>query len=151
MTRKLRIIFILTTCVVTLATGQVINSRSPDKTNMYLHGLDTVLRLGRKSTDFDKVIVRTDASILRDFPDSFDGVTLVKQDISLSPTKDKIKDGEVVVKIEPISIIRDEFKIVFIAIKKGGLFGYGQYVCVYKFMPETQTYELTKVKVGFVL
>jgi hypothetical protein len=150
MTKQLFFLLLLAT-LTSSVWGQVINSLSPDKTNLYFHGLDTVVRLARKTAEFHKVIVRGDVSIIDNFPDSVNGLFLDKKRASLPMDKIKLKEGEVIVTVRPVSIIRDEFKIIFIGAKKGERLGEGLYICYYKYIPESQTYELRKIKSGIVL
>jgi hypothetical protein len=135
----------------TSVSGQVINSVSSDKTNMYIHGLDTVLSLAKKSDEFQRIFIKGEASIISNFPDSLNGLSIVKKDSSVPIDKIKIREGDVVIIIFPVSIIRDEFTVRYVTRNKDGLVGDGQYICCYKYLPETRSYGLSKIKIGFIL
>jgi hypothetical protein len=132
-------------------TGQVVNSLSPDQTNIYFHALDTVLKQIRKASLFEKVYVRGEKSIIQNFPDSVAGVLLVKRDSTIPLDKIKLKGGDAIITIRPVSIIRDEFTVSILAGARGGHLGDGVYICYYKYTPESQTFRLIKIKSGIRL
>jgi hypothetical protein len=130
--------------------GQVVNNLSSDRGNMYFHALDSAVRILKETAVFDLVMVLGDRSVIDKFPDSVDGIKLVKVDDSQKKVS-KIKKGEAMLVVRQVQIIRDEFKIPIIARGQDGPLGDGFYTFRYKYIPETMTYRLMAVKRGFVL
>jgi hypothetical protein len=142
---------ILIVIAISSAQGQVVNTVSPDRTNMYFHGLDSVVKLAKMTTGIRRVLVRGDQVTIDHFPDNVDGTVLIKKFAGTDIEKIKLKDGDVVITVRPVSIVRDQFTIAFLGATKGGRLGDGLFIFYYKYIPETQTYELRKIKKGVVL
>lgn len=144
---KILILFLLSTLS---GNGQVINNLSPDRTNIYFHALDSVTKILRRTESFNVVTVYGDRSITQNFPDTVDGIKLVKlpEDIKKAP---KIKKQEVRLVIKNIQIIRDEFKIPILTWGSEGRLGDGLYIFRYQYIPNTMTYKLKEIKIGIIL
>ena len=142
------IIAILTTISV---RGQIINNVSPDRTNIYFHAVDSLTKILKKTERVLAVVVYGDLSTVSHLPDSVDGLMLVKKDISERKRVLKTGSGNAMLTMGTIQIIRDQFSIRFTAYGQHGRLAEGQYIFFYKYMPDTQTFELTKIKSGIVL
>lgn len=147
----LKIKFFTLLLLTTLVTeGQVINTLSSDKSNIYFHALDSVVKILKKSEFFDLVTVYGDRSITQYFPDTVDNTKLTK------PTENtkripKIKKEEARLIIRNIQIIRDEFKVSIMAWGHNGRLGEGLYIFRYQYIPDTMTYQLKEIKSGIML
>lgn len=146
----LRIIALLLLLITVTAKGQVINNLSPDRSNIYFHALDSVIKILKRTESIGLVIVYGDKSITQNFPNEVDGIKLVK------PQQDstkilKIKKREARLSVRAIQIIRDEFKIPILAAGHNGRLGDGMYIFCYQYIPETMTFKLKKIELGIVL
>ena len=77
--RLLIIILTLTTTFVNPTCGQIVNSISVDKTGMYYYSLDSLTKLIKDVKKIDRLILRADWSIIQDFPDKINGLTILKE------------------------------------------------------------------------
>ncbi len=130
--------------------SQIVNNLSPDKSNMYVHAVDSLAKIIDQIDSFNYITLFGDKSITQYFPDIINGIRLVKKD-KQSKKPPKIKPGEVRFKLQNIRIIRDEFKISVSTWKRNEPLGDGLYVFRYKFIPTSMTYELKEIKTGFGL
>lgn len=128
-------------------SGQVINNLSSDKTNIYYHAFDSVVRIIKQTEKFKSISVVGDKSVLQNFPDSVDKIKLIKLNSSIKRIP-KIKEGEIRTIIKDIQIIRDQFKIPVLTWGHNGRLGDGLYVFRYQYVPETMTYKLKDIKKG---
>jgi hypothetical protein len=137
--------------LITLAAkGQVINSLSSDKTNIYFHALDSAAKILKMTESFNLVTVYGDRSITQNFPNIVNGIKLVKAHEYFKKNS-KIKKGEARFVIKTIQIIRDEFKIPIQTWGHEGRLGDGLYIFRYQYIPETMSYKLKEIKIGIVL
>jgi hypothetical protein len=130
--------------------GQVVNNLSSDRTNMYFHALDSVTKILKISHSFKVVTVYGDRSITQNFPETVDGIGLIKAD-EKSKKIPKIKKGEARLVIKSAQIIRDELKIPILTWGHDGRLEDGLYIFRYKYNPQTMTYELKEIKSGILL
>ncbi len=133
-----------------ISHAQIVNTISLDKTNMYFHALDSVVKLVEKTETVKRIIVR-DLDRITNLPDSVNGKPI---ELSAEPpkawAKRKIKEGEIIVGIRPVSIVRDQYKITILASRKNGRAGDGFYFFYYKYIPETQSFILRKLQKGSI-
>ena len=146
MTKYILILLLLFSLTV---RGQIVNSSSSDKTNIYFHALDSVTKILKVTESFSRIIVKGDGSITQNFPDKVDGIELVK--LTEGKKNLKIKINEALIAIRNVDIIRDQFKIAIIAAGHKGRLGDGLYIFRYQYIPETMTYKLKEVRRGIVL
>ena len=145
----IKVILILPFLFSLTVRGQIVNSSSSDKTNIYFHALDSVVKILKVTESFNKITVGGDRSITQNFPDKVDEVELVK----LTDTKknQKIKIDEARLAIKNVDIIRDQFKITIFAAGHAGRLGDGLFIFRYQYTPETMTYKLKEVRRGIIL
>jgi hypothetical protein len=146
MTKYILILLLLFSLTV---RGQIVNSSSSDKTNIYFHALDSVTKILKVTESFSRIIVKGDGSITQNFPDKVDGIELVK--LTEGKKNLKIKINEALIAMRNVDIIRDQFKIAIIAAGHKGRLGDGLYIFRYQYIPETMTYKLKEVRRGIVL
>ena len=147
----IRINTILLLLTFSLATnGQIVNNVSRDKSNIFVHAIDSVTRILKKTETFDVIKVFADRNITQSLPDTVDKVRLIKMQTGLKKAPKLIK-GEIKFIISQIEIIRDQFKISIYTLGHDGRLGDGQYLFRYKYIPETMTYELKEIKTGIIL
>lgn len=146
---KIKILILLLLSTLS-GNGQVINNLSHDRTNIYFHALDSVTRILKRTESFNAITVYGDRSIIQNFPDTVDGIKLIKFPEGLRKIP-KIKKGEVRIVIKNIQIIRDEFKIPILTWGPKGRLGDGLYIFRYQYIPNTMTYKLKEIKIGIIL
>ncbi len=145
----IKFILILPLLFSLTARAQIVNSSSSDRSNIYFHALDSVIKILKMTEFFNSITVTGDRSITQNFPDKVDGIELEKL---IDPKKmPKIKSGETRLLIKNIDIIRDQYKIAILAAGQKGMMGDGLYIFRYQYIPETMTYKLKEIKSGFVL
>ncbi|MBX2970061.1 MAG: hypothetical protein KF803_11880 [Cyclobacteriaceae bacterium] len=146
---RIKIILLLLTLSLT-TEGQIVNNLSRDKSNIYVHAIDSVARILKMTETFDVIKVFADRYISQNFPDTIDNIRLTKMQSGLKKVP-KINKYEARFIVSPIEIIRDQFKISILTWGHNGRLGEGQYLFRYKYIPETRTYELKEIKTGIKL
>lgn len=136
----------------TRSEAQVVNSMSPDKTGMYFYALDSVATLIAGQRKVDRLILRADWQIIRDFPDTLHGMKIVKEEGKETKVK-KLTATDVVVKITSLSIIRDQVSFSMQTLeRRGKTLGFSGdviYIFLFKYRPESGTYSLSNLRKGF--
>jgi hypothetical protein len=147
----IRINTILLLLTFSLTTnGQIVNNLSRDKSNIFVHAIDSVTRILKKTETFDLIKVFADRNITQNLPDTVDKVRLIKMQSGLKKVP-KIDKDEARFIVSQIEIIRDQFKISIFTWGDNGRLGEGQYLFRYKYIPETMTYELKEIIPGIKL
>lgn len=146
---------ILTTIFSQTTFGQVVNSVSADKTGMYYYSVDSLIQKIENEKKIEKIILRADWLTIKDFPETVRHIKIVKQDKAKNYKKKDFGDNDVLFKIDGLTIIRDQITLSIVTYEKRGkgttFFADGAYVFYFKYLPETETYKLTKIKSGIVL
>lgn len=130
--------------------GQVINNLSPDKTNMYVHAVDSAAAIVLKPGKFRILEIVAENSITSQFPDTLSGLEIRKMTHGEAEKK-KIAPNAARFIVHTVQIIKDQFKIRILTWSHDGRLGDGQYIFRYKYIPESMTYELKEIKRGMVL
>lgn len=141
------LLFLVNTLVL---NAQVVNNVSPDRSNIYFHALDSMVRILQKADAFDKITVYGNNFIIQSFPDEVVGMDLIKMDSNRKKTP-RIKKGEARLVIRPLEIIRDQFKVRILTWGDDGFIGDGLYVFLYKYVSATMTFNLVDIKSGVEL
>ena len=153
--RLLIIILTLTTTFVNPTCGQIVNSISVDKTGMYYYSLDSLTKLIKDVKKIDRLILRADWSIIQDFPDKINGLTILKEKENKKIKTNDLKPTDVLIKINGLSIIRDQITLSMQTFERQGkdlkYFSDVVYIFYYKYLPDTQTYKLNNIKSGLRL
>ncbi|MFM7850967.1 MAG: hypothetical protein ACKO96_03415 [Flammeovirgaceae bacterium] len=151
---RLLIIF-LTTIISQTTFGQLVNSVSADKTGMFYYAVDSLIQRIEKEKRIEKIILKADWSTIQDFPETIRNIKIVKQDKTKNYKTKDLRDNDVLFKINGLTIIRDQVTLSIGTYEKRGkgttFFADGAYIFYFKYLPETETYRLTKIKSGIVL
>jgi hypothetical protein len=145
-------IAVVLVCSAIPVLGQIVNTLSKDNTNMYVHAVDSVVKMGIGYMKLKRVFLISWPEIRHNFPDSVNSIPVVHVDrLEKARRRPKLKDNEIQIALRPVSIIRDEHTITISAADKNGFFGDGLYVFYYVYTPETRTYVLRKLMKGIRL
>ena len=151
---RLLIIF-LTTIISHTTFGQVVNSVSADKTGMFYYSVDSLIQRIEKEKSIEKIILKADWSTIQDFPETIRNIKIVKQDKTKNYKTKDFGDDDVLFKINGLTIIRDQVTLSIGKYERKGkgttFFADGAYVFYFKYLPGTETYQLTKIESGIVL
>ena len=142
----------LSSCLLCSSTtrGQVINTLSSDKTNIYVHAVDSVTRIILQTKQLKKLEIVADGSINSVMPKAIAGIELERLTHE-DAAKTKIRKDVARIVVGTVQIIKDQFKIRILTWGHDGRLGDGGYVFRYKYIPETMTYELKEIERGIVL
>ena len=128
---------------------------SSDKTGMYYYSLDSLTKLIKDQKKIERLILRADWSIINNFPDEINGLTIQKQNTNKQIKKKDLGPTDVIVNINGLSIIRYEVRLSMYTFEKQGndlsVFADGVYIFYFKYIPETETYILRDLKRGMIL
>ncbi len=136
--------------VASSTNAQIVNNLSADRTNIYFHAVDSVVKIVRQNHSFREVEIIAERFIIGHFPDSVVGLKIVKTPKD-SKRRPKLRKEQARILLMSMEIIRDEFKIPILARDRDGFIGDGMYILSYQYMPETRTYVLTRIRSGIVL
>jgi len=135
--------------------GQIVNSLSADNTGMYYYSLDSLTKKIKDLKKIERLILRGELGVISLFPNSINGLQILKDNGEQKIKTKNIKSTDVVIKVSDLSIIRDQVTIEMHTWEKqdGDLrfFADVVYIFYFKYLPDTQTYKLNKVKSGLVL
>lgn len=136
------------------AFGQVINSVSADKTGMYYYAVDSLIQMFEKEKRIEKIILVAEKYIIEDFPDTIRNIKIIKWAKEAKHKGKKLGDDYLLFKINHLNIIRDQISILigtFAKVEKvTSYFEAGAYRFYFKYVSETETYKLTKIRSGIV-
>ncbi len=152
-TKYLTLIIFITT--VQTCYGQIVNSLSANKTGMYYYSVDTLLQILESKQNIDRIILEADKTLIQDFPESIRDIQIIKHNKYEKYRKSAFKNMDVKFVIKGLSIIRDQITLSIYTITMTNnnihIFADGAYIFYFKYLPESQTYELTKIKSGIEL
>jgi len=152
---QMRLLTIILTIFSQTAFGQVVNSVSADKTGIFYYSVDSLIEEIEKQKRIEKIILKADWSTIQDFPETIRNIRIVKQDKTKNYKTKDFGDNDVLFKISGLTIIRDQVTLSIGTYEKRGkettFFADGAYVFYFKYLPGTETYQLTKIKSGIVL
>jgi hypothetical protein len=135
--------------------GQIYNSMSSDRTGMYYFAVDTLIKSLVGARQIKRIIIRADRSIAQIFPDTVQGIRIIRHPTDTKHKRRDIIVGDVVIAVYGVSIIRDQFTIAILAVErtKDGLpyIGDGSYKYYFVYDPNSRTYSLSKIKSGVIL
>lgn len=145
----------LTTIISHTTFGQVVNSVTADNTGMFYYSVDSLIQTFEKEKRIEKIILNADWSIIQDFPETIRNIRIIKQDKTKNYKTKDFGDNDVLFKINGLTIIRDQVTLSIGTYEKRDkgttFFADGAYIFYFKYLPETGTYKLTKIKSGIVL
>jgi len=122
---------------------------------MYYYSLDSLTKLIKDVKKIDRLILRADWSIIQDFPDKINGLTILKEKENKKIKTNDLKPTDVLIKINGLSIIRDQITLSMQTFERQGkdlkYFSDVVYIFYYKYLPGTQTYKLNNIKSGLRL
>ena len=122
---------------------------------MYYYSLDSLTKLIKDVKKIDRLILRADWSIIQDFPDKINGLTILKEKENKKIKTNDLKPTDVLIKINGLSIIRDQITLSMQTFERQGkdlkYFSDVVYIFYYKYLPDTQTYKLNNIKSGLRL
>ncbi|MDN4166588.1 hypothetical protein QWY31_13850 [Cytophagales bacterium LB-30] len=151
----MKLVAILMVFFVQTAYGQIVNSVSPNRTGIYYYSVDSLIQKIDKKKAIERILIKADWSVIKDFPDTIRGIGIRKLDNAKDFKSRRLGDNEVLFKVNGLTIIRDEIKLSIVALerknKETTYFADGVYVFCFKYLPETKTYTLTEIKSGIVL
>ena len=137
------------------AFGQIVDSHSADKSGMYFYSFDSLMNLILEDKKMDRIHLRADHSICKEFPEEHLGIQILKMNNYKNIKKNKLKKGELVVDIGQIYVLKDELSIwmrVFERTKDSLTFyDYGLYIFVYTYNSGSETYKLVELSKGIDL
>lgn len=146
---KRPLVFILLFTINYCASAQVVNSMSGDKSGMYFYSLDTLVTLLKAEKNIERLILRADWQIIRDFPDNIQQIKILKEEGKETKIK-KITPTDVVVKITGLSIIQDEVTLSMQTFERQGkqleFFAGVVYIFHFQYLPESRTYLLSRIQ-----
>ncbi len=153
---KMKLLAIFLTTIISQTTfGQVVNSVSADRTGMFYSSVDSLIQTIEKQRRIEKIILKADWSIIQDFPETIRNIRIVKQDKTKNYKTKDFGDNDVLFKINGLTIIRDQVTLSIGTYEKRGkettFFADGAYVFYFKYLPGTETYQLTQIKSGIRL
>lgn len=150
-----RLIFILSISAYSSSFGQIVNSLSGDTTGMYFYAVDSAIQIVKTMKTVERVVLRANLSDISKFPDTIRGVQIVKQEGFGDFSVKGVRENDIVFRIAGLSIIRDQVTLSIGTYQRVGkvlkFFGDVIYVFYFKYVPDTQTYRLSKIKKGMVL
>jgi hypothetical protein len=122
---------------------------------MYYYSLDSLTKLIKDEKKIERLILRANWSIIHDFPDKINGLTILKEKENKKIKTKDLNPTDVVIKINGLSIIRDQITLSMQTFERQGkdlkYFSDVVYIFYYKYLPDTQTYKLTNIKSGLRL
>ena len=122
---------------------------------MYYYSLDSLTKLIKDEKKIERLILRANWSIIHDFPDKINGLTILKEKENKKIKTKDLKPTDVLIKINGLSIIRDQITLSMQTFERQGkdlkYFSDVVYIFYYKYLPDTQTYKLTNIKSGLRL
>jgi hypothetical protein len=139
MSVKFTLIFAL---VSSLASAQVTNSTSKDKTGLYTHALDSAISLIKKDTILHKIYIVGDECVRGAIPDTLQGIVI--EWIQNTRNTDKLKHGELNMMIQCLFFIRNEVVIMIITPRQGDW----AYRFQYYYQTATKDYLLKRLDMG---
>ena len=117
--------------------------------------MDSLTKLIKDVKKIDRLILRADWSIIQDFPDKINGLTILKEKENKKIKTNDLKPTDVLIKINGLSIIRDQITLSMQTFERQGkdlkYFSDVVYIFYYKYLPDTQTYKLNNIKSGLRL
>ena len=122
---------------------------------MYYYSLDSLTKRIKDEKKIERLILRADWSIIQDFPDKINGLTILKEkENQKNKTKD-LKPTDVLIKINGLSFIRDQITLSMQTFERQGkdlkYFSDVVYIFYFQYLPDTQTYKLSNIKSGLRL
>lgn len=131
--------------------GQIVNSLSADKSGMFYYAVDSLIHTLKNEQSIERVILRADGREIDAFPDEIRGIKIVKDDSKKLKPND-FRDNDVLFRITGLSIIRNQITLSIWTMgkeeKRITSFADGLYIFYFKYLPDTETYILTKIKKG---
>jgi hypothetical protein len=122
---------------------------------MYYYSLDSLTKLIKDEKKIERLILRANWSIIHDFPDKINGLTILKEKENKKIKTKDLNPTDVLIKINGLSIIRDQITLSMQTFERQGkdlkYFSDVVYIFYYKYLPDTQTYKLTNIKSGLRL
>jgi hypothetical protein len=150
-----QLIFILSISVCSSGFGQITNSLSADKSGMIFYAIDSVIRIVKTIDVVDRVVLRTSLCDISHFPNAINGVTILKQQGIDGFEAKGLAKNDIVFRVRSLSINRDEVTLSIATYRKVGkslsFFGDVIYLFHYKYLPDSKTYKLAKLRKGMVL
>lgn len=135
--------------------GQTVNSLSADKTGIYYYSLDSLTKRIKDLKKIERLVLRGDLGVINSFPDSINGLTILKDNGERKIKTKDINSTDIVIKVTGLSIIRDQVTIAMYTYEKFDkdliFFADVAYIFYFKYLPDTQTYKLNKLKSGLRL
>lgn len=122
---------------------------------MFYYSVDSLIQTIEKQKRIERIILKADWSVIQDFPETIRNIKIVKQDKTKNQKQKGFGDNDVLFKINGPTIIRDQITLSIGTFEKKGkglaFFADGAYIFYFKYLPETETYKLTKIKSGIRL
>lgn len=148
-------VIILTMMLAQRTVGQIVNSLSADKTGMYCYSLDSLTKRIKDLKKIERLVLRGDLGVINSFPDSINGLKILKDNGGRKIKTKDINSTDIVIKVTGLSIIRDQVTIAMYTYEKVDkdliFFADVAYIFYFKYLPDTQTYKLNKLKSGLKL
>jgi hypothetical protein len=153
---QMRVLVIILTMILAQRTvGQIVNSLSADKTGMYYYSLDSLTKIIKELKKIERLVLRGDLGVINSFPDSINGLKILKDNGERKIKTKDINSTDIVIKVTGLSIIRDQVTIAMYTYEKVDknliFFADVAYIFYFKYLPDTQTYKLNKLKSGLRL
>jgi hypothetical protein len=153
---QMRVLVIILTMILAQRTvGQIVNSLSADKTGMYYYSLDSLTKRIKELKKIERLVLRGDLGVINSFPDSINGLKILKDNGERKIKTKDINSTDIVIKVTGLSIIRDQVTIAMYTYEKVDknliFFADVAYIFYFKYLPDTQTYKLNKLKSGLRL
>jgi hypothetical protein len=153
---QMRVLVIILTMILAQRTvGQIVNSLSADKTGMYYYSLDSLTKRIKELKKIERLVLRGDLGVINSFPDSINGLKILKDNGERKIKTKDINSTDIVIKVTGLSIIRDQVTIAMYTYEKVDknliFFADLAYIFYFKYFPDTQTYKLNKLKSGLRL
>ncbi|MBX2897524.1 MAG: hypothetical protein KF763_18935 [Cyclobacteriaceae bacterium] len=149
------LVIILTMMFAQRTVGQIVNSLSADKTGMYYYSLDSLTKRIKDIKKIERLVLRGDLGVINSFPDSINGLMILKDNGERKIKTKDINSTDIVIKVTGLSIIRDQVTIAMYTYEKVDkdliFFADVAYIFYLKYLPDTQTYKLNKLKNGLRL
>lgn len=122
---------------------------------MVFYAVDSVIKIVKTMEVVDRIVLRASSSDISEFPDAIDGVSILKQHGVDNFNAKGLKKKDIVFRILKLSINRDQVTLPIgtyqMIGKRLAFFGDVIYVFYFKYLPDTQTYKLSKMRKGMVL
>jgi hypothetical protein len=149
------LVIILTMMFAQQTVGQIVNSLSADKTGMYYYSLYSLTKRIKDLKKIERLVLRGDLGVINSFPDSINGLKILKDNGERKIKTKDINSTDIVIKVTGLSIIRDQVTIAMYTYEKVDkdliFFADVAYLFYFKYLPDTQTYKLNKLKSGLRL